>query len=87
VKDETVARFVTVTENDLARARTDRRFRQTLLTSKLNELMDALNRHKRGMKPENKELGRQLREGAELAVKLADHIARLERERLAGDAA
>jgi hypothetical protein len=82
-----VARFVTVTEEDLARARVDMRFRQTLLTSKLNELMDALSYHKRGAKPENKELHKQLREGAEMVVKLAEQIARLERRRLDGDAA
>jgi hypothetical protein len=49
--------------------------------------MDALSYHKRGAKPENKELHKQLREGAEMVVKLAEQIARLERRRLDGDAA
>jgi hypothetical protein len=62
-----------VTEDDLERARTDPLFRQQLMASTLETLLAALNemREAGGMKPE---AARQIREGVDLAVKLADRL-------------
>jgi len=62
-----------VTDEDLARARSDPQFRQRLLAGNLDRLLAALNKMRRAN--ENSiECGRQLREGADLAVKLADRL-------------
>jgi hypothetical protein len=62
-----------VTEDDLARARTDPEFRQQLMAESLERLLEALNEARRGgdIKPE---AARQIREGVDLAVKLADRL-------------
>jgi hypothetical protein len=62
-----------VTEDDLARARTDPEFRQQLMASNLELLLEALNQARRAsnIKPE---AARQIREGVDLAVKLADRL-------------
>jgi hypothetical protein len=62
-----------VTEEDLARARTDPDFRQQLLAQNLDLLLEALNKARRGTNPNPKTAG-QIREGAALAVKLADRL-------------
>jgi hypothetical protein len=64
-----------VTEADLARARNDAQFRQEMLTHSLEALLVALKRAQRAeLKPETAE---QMREGAALAVQLADRLQRL----------
>jgi hypothetical protein len=60
-----------VSKDDLARARVDPEFRQQLMADNLDRLLEALNKIRRiaDVKPE---AARQIREGVDLAVKLAD---------------
>jgi hypothetical protein len=62
-----------VTDEDIARARSDPDFRQQMLVQNLDRLLEALNRMRRAndTKPE---AVRQIREGVDLAVKLADRL-------------
>ena len=62
-----------VTEEELARARTDPEFRQEFMAGKLEMLLEALNKMRRSsvIKPQ---AARQIREGVDLAVKLADRL-------------
>jgi len=62
-----------VTEDDLARARHDLEFRQQLLVKNLDRLLEALNKMRKSsdIKPD---AARQIREGVDLAVKLADRL-------------
>lgn len=62
-----------VTEDDLARARRDPEFRQQFLAHNLDRLLAALNRMRRQGLP-TPEGAQQIREGADLAVKLADRL-------------
>ena len=62
-----------VTEEDLARARVDPDFRQQLLAQNLERLLEALSNMRKSGNNEP-DSGRQLREGADLAVKLADRL-------------
>ena len=62
-----------VTEDDLTRARSDPAFRQQLLAENLDRLLEALNKMRKAndTKPD---AVRQIREGVDLAVKLADRL-------------
>jgi len=60
-----------VTEDDLARARIDPAFRQQFLAENLDRLLEALKKM-RHADHQNSDTARQLREGANLAVQLAD---------------
>jgi hypothetical protein len=62
-----------VTEDDLARARSDPGFRQQLLAQNLERLLEALNQMRKSSNP-NATAVRQIREGVDLAVKLADRL-------------
>ncbi len=62
-----------VTEDDLARARSDPDFRQQMLAENLERLLDALNRMRRANETDPASV-RQIREGVDLAVKLADRL-------------
>ena len=62
-----------VSEDDLARARQDPAFRQQLLADNLERLLDALNKMRRS-NPDSPQAARQIREGVDLAVKLADRL-------------
>jgi hypothetical protein len=62
-----------VTEDELLRARSDPAFRQQFLAQNLDRLLDALERMRR-VSEQNEEAARQLREGADLAVQLADRL-------------
>ena len=62
-----------VSEEDLARARSDLAFRQQLLADNLEMLLAALNKMRRTTNP-TPEAAAQIREGVELAVKLADRL-------------
>lgn len=64
---------ILVSEGDLARARIDPAFRQQLLAVNLHRLLTALNRMRRG-KIDRLESARQMGEGVNLAVKLADRL-------------
>ena len=61
------------TEDDIARARSDSEFRQQLMAENLDRLLEALNRIRRTVDPKP-EVARQIREGVDLAVKLADRL-------------
>lgn len=62
-----------VTEDDLARARSDPAFRQRFLADHLDMLLEALNKMRKAdnLKPA---VALQIREGVDLAVKLADRL-------------
>jgi phage I-like protein len=62
-----------VSEDDLARARIDPEFRQQLMAENLEKLLEKLNDLRQAIdsKPET---ARQIREGVDLAVKLADRL-------------
>jgi hypothetical protein len=62
-----------VTEQELARARSDAAFRQRLLAVSLQWLLGALKRM-RGRETPTPEAARQMREGIALAVQLADRL-------------
>ncbi len=62
-----------VTEEDLARARSDAVFRQHLMADNLERLLEALKRLRNAGDP-GPESARQIREGVDLAVKLADRL-------------
>jgi len=64
-----------ITDGDLARAREDAGFRQRLLTDSLERLLAELNKLQRAAN--NSAQSAQMREGAELAVKLADLLRRI----------
>jgi len=63
--------FAPVTDEDLARARSDAAFRQQLLSSNLEVLLRVLSRL-RETDGISGRLDRQLREAAELAVRMAE---------------
>jgi hypothetical protein len=62
-----------VTEDDIARARDDPAFRQQLLAQNLERLLDALNMKRKNNDTDPASI-RQIREGVDLAVKLADRL-------------
>ena len=62
-----------VSDEDLARARTDAAFRQRLMAESLDRLLALLNNMRRES-DENPNRARQIREGVALAVKLADRL-------------
>jgi DNA-binding transcriptional LysR family regulator len=64
-----------VTEDELARARTDPAFRQQFLAQNLDRLLEALKRMRLAV-DQNDETARQIQEGADLAVMLADRLQR-----------
>jgi hypothetical protein len=64
-----------ITDADLARAREDADFRQRLLTESLEFLLAELNKLQRAANAGAQ--SDQMREGAELAVKLAELLRRL----------
>jgi hypothetical protein len=68
------------TEQDLARARSDAAFRQQLLQDNLEWLLDALKKMRRADDP-SPESARQMREGVDLAVQLADRLQQTAHER------
>jgi hypothetical protein len=61
-----------LTDEDLARARHDPEFRQQLMAQNLDRLLEALNDLRRSEPSPN--AARQIREGVDLAVKLADRL-------------
>ena len=68
------------TEQDLARARSDAAFRQQLLQDNLEWLLDALKKMRRADDP-SPESARQMREGVDLAVELADRLQQTAQDR------
>jgi hypothetical protein len=64
-----------ITDLDLARARQDTAFRQQLLTERLELLLGELRKLQRD--PHNAARADQVREGVELALKLAELLRRI----------
>jgi hypothetical protein len=64
-----------VSDEDLARARTDPAFRQQLMAEHLGRLVAALDRARQS-DSESLDVARQMREGAALAIALAGRIQR-----------
>jgi hypothetical protein len=62
-----------VSEQDLARARGDAAFRQQLMAGNLERLLEALNKLRKTSE-HDPETSRLIREGVDLAVKLADRL-------------
>jgi hypothetical protein len=62
-----------VSDEDLARARSDPAFRQHLLAANLDRLLEALNRARRSA-DNSPESARQMREAVDLAVALAERL-------------
>jgi hypothetical protein len=68
--------FIAVTDAELVRARQDAAFRQKLLAQNLDRLLAALNKLRRANTADGANTA-QIREGVELAVKLADILHKL----------
>jgi hypothetical protein len=68
-----MSKFTPVSEQDLARARTDPAFRQRLLSYNMEILLDGLKRARKSIAADGNEDDR-IREGAQLAVRLAEII-------------
>ena len=63
-----------VTEDDIERARKDPGFRQELLAKNLEQLLAALNLMRRNNGGRDPASAKQIREGVDLAVKLAGRL-------------
>lgn len=72
-----MSRFVAVTDEDLARARKDRAFKQELLARSLDHILAAVNKLKRDHPDADAALTKQIREAVELAVQLSDRIRKI----------
>jgi hypothetical protein len=70
--------FSPVTDADLRRARSDPAFRQKMLEQSLEALLSGIKQLRRAA-PANGSGARQLREGVELAVRLAEIIQNADR--------
>jgi len=66
-----------VTDDDLSRARVDPEFRHRLIADNLELLLGELNRLRGGKT--NSRRAKQIREGVDLAVQLAEILQRIER--------
>jgi len=79
--------FIPVTDEDLERARRDPAFRQHLLAKNLDRLIVELNRLKSAATKIDATRARQIREGVQLAVKLAEILNKLtgKRRQRSGD--
>jgi hypothetical protein len=71
--------FSPVTDADLSRARSDPEFRQRLLEQNLEALLTGMKRLRAAAAPAKGSGARQLREGVELAVRLAELIQNADR--------
>jgi hypothetical protein len=65
-----------ISEEDIARARTDAGFRQELLAKNLERLLAALNTARKNGGERDPACARQIREGVDLAVQLAGRLQR-----------
>src|ERR1700754_4984373 len=72
--------FTAVTEQDLERARQDPSFRRKLLSDNLEILLKTLNKMRSASKGLDKNSTRQIRDGVDLAVKLASLLQSAKRE-------
>ena len=72
--------FTAVTDEDLERARQDPAFRRKLLSDNLEILLVMLNKMRSASNAWDKISARQIRDGVDLAVKLADMLQAAKRE-------
>ena len=72
--------FAAVTDEDLERARQDLAFRRKLLSNHLEVLLLTLNKMRSAGSAWDKTSARQIRDGVDLAVKLADMLQAAKRE-------
>jgi hypothetical protein len=77
-----MSKIALVTEDDLARSRADPRFRHRLVADNLELLLDELKRLRNGKIDEQRT--KQIREGVDLAVQLAEILQRIEQSTRAG---
>ncbi len=75
-----MVRFTAVTDQDLERARQDPAFRRKLLSDNLEVLLTTLNKMRSTNSALDKNSTRQIRDGVDLAVKLADLLQTAKRE-------
>jgi hypothetical protein len=68
-----MGKYAPVTEDELTRARNDPAFRQKLLSQNMEALLAGIKRLRKAKAPSNDET-KQIREGVELAVRLAELI-------------
>jgi hypothetical protein len=66
--------YAPVTEDELARARTDPAFRQKLLSQNMEALLASIKKLRKAPAAGNGPGDKQIREGVELAVRLAELI-------------
>jgi len=66
--------YAPVTEDELARARTDPAFRQKLLSQNMEALLASIKKLRKAPAAANGPGDKQIREGVELAVRLAELI-------------
>jgi len=80
--------FAKVTDADLARARADPQLRHKLVAENLEHLLAALNKLRVASSSSDPDRTRQLKEGVDLAVKLADLLHQIaEQQKLRANAA
>lgn len=72
-------RFAIVSDDDLARAHADPVFRHKLAVANLQKLIELMGLMRADPESQSPELEAQLREGADLAVKLSDIVKQLAR--------
>jgi hypothetical protein len=75
-----MAKFTAVSDEDLQRARQDSAFRRKLLSDNLEILLATLNKMRSSSRVMDKASARQIRDGVDLAVKLADLLQAVKRE-------
>lgn len=69
----------TISDEDIARSRADPRFKQVLLAKSLEQLLGTLHRMQNAAQT-GPEVARELREGALVAVELADRIRAIDEQ-------
>ena len=75
-----MADFTAVTDADLERARQDPAYRRKLLSDNLEVLLKLLNRMRDSNKAMDKNAARQIRDGVDLAIRLADLLQTARRD-------
>jgi hypothetical protein len=75
-----MAGFTAVTEGDLERARRDPAYRRKLISDSLEVLLARLNKMRSSSRSLDKTSARQIRDGVDLAVKLADLLQPAKRQ-------
>lgn len=72
-----MSEFASVTDADLARARQDQQFRHKLVAENLEHLLAALNKLRASTASSDPDRTGQIKEGVDLAVKLADVLHKI----------